>query len=127
VVNTFEVNKYNAMELFATHCRLIEIEKSSESADEARGAMERNILVMLQEMPWAVGRKPHSQMAPRLAVYEQAAAELTDEEMMLVAAGHETDEIKEVLTYTMPPPRRDPHNDANDKQGGGKSDLGPHK
>ena len=80
-VNMFEVNKYNVMELFNTHCRLIEIEKSSESADEARNSMEKNILVMLEELPWAVGAKPHKDMNARLSVYEDAAAELTDEEM----------------------------------------------
>jgi hypothetical protein len=120
-VNTFEVNKYNVIELFNTHCRIIEIEKSAESADEARGAMEKNILVMLQELPWAVGKKPGEDTNPRLAVYEDAAGELTDEEMMLVAAGKETDEIKEVLEMELPPPRRDLTNDNTTNQGDGEA------
>lgn len=118
-VGNFEVNKYNVMELFATHCRLVEIEKSVESQDEARSGMEKNILSMLHELPWAVGRTPSegNDAGARLLKYEQAAGELTEEEMMQVAAGVEDDSMVEVLDIKLPPPRKTKKDDNDTEQG----------
>lgn len=123
-VDTFEVNKYNVMELFSTHCRLVEIEKSTESLEEAKSGLEANILAMMRQMPWSLSREPHETFKDsRLLEYEEASMELTDEEQMLVAAGMETDEIRSLMTFKLPPPEeRDRDNASDDQQGSRRED-----
>lgn len=102
---TFEVNKYNVIELFMTHARIIEVEKSEESADQKRTTMERHIGAMLDEIPWMAGTDGAQQLkdSPVLK-YDQGAAELRDDELLLVASGDPVQGIDGLELLTLPAP-----------------------
>lgn len=83
----FDVNRYNVMELFAVHTRIIEIEKSADNQASQRSTTERHIKAMLDGIPWAVG-DDGERMAQGTALgeFDKAAAELRDDEVLQVAA-----------------------------------------
>lgn len=84
----FEINKYNVMELFATHTRIIEIQRSAESQEDRHSEVEKHVSAMLSELPWTVGAegaKLYSGSA--IEEFDQGAAELNEEEIMLIGSG----------------------------------------
>jgi len=84
----FEVNKYNVMELFATHARIMEIQKSSESQEDRHSTIERHIHSMLTEIPWTVGKDAEAVFeGTTIGEYDEMSAELDSEELMLIGAG----------------------------------------
>lgn len=102
---TFQVNKYNVMELFATHARIIEVEKSEDSMDQKKSTIERHVSALMDEIPWAVGEDGEETFkgTPVLA-YDQAAAELRDDEIHLVAAGKAVKSTDGLEQLKLPPP-----------------------
>ena len=100
----FEVNKYNVMELFAVHTRIIEIDRSEESQDSVRTEHERTIMAMMNEIPWAVGADGAKIFEGKaIGRYDEEAAELRDAEVLKVGTGQQiTDDIPKML----PPPRK---------------------
>lgn len=105
---SFEINKYNVLELFAIHTQIIQIERSEESADQARTTTEKHIKAMIDEIPWMVGKKGAKALeGTELGKYDEYAAELRDEEVMRLAAGEVLDaEYLESRPKMLPPPRR---------------------
>lgn len=105
----FEVNKYNVMELFAVHTRIIEIEKSADNAESQRSATERHIKAMIEDIPWAVGDDGEKLLAgTELGRFDEGAAELRDDDILLVSTGKTPKRLldpDEVLT-ALPPPRK---------------------
>lgn len=84
----FEVNRYNVMELFATHSRIIELQRTAESGDERRSMFERHVQAMLTELPWTVGRQAKELYSDSaIGAFEETAAELNAEELILMGAG----------------------------------------
>ena len=86
----FKINKFNVMDLFAIHTRIMEIERSPENENKTRTSQENHIKAMVDEIPWLAG--PDNKKAltfQRLAEYDSQAAELRDNEVMQVAAGEE--------------------------------------
>lgn len=101
----FEVNKYNVMELFAIHTKIIEIDRSEESQESIRNEHERTIKSMIDEIPWAVGMDGAKMFEGKaLGEFDDEAAELRDEEVIQVAAG----DVKVIddLPKMLPPPRK---------------------
>lgn len=100
----FEVNKYNVMELFAVHAKIIEIDRSEESQDTVRNEHERTILAMMNGIPWAVGDEGAKMFEGKpIGEYDKAAAELRDDEVLKVGTGQLiTNDIPKML----PPPRK---------------------
>lgn len=99
----FEVNKYNVMELFATHSRIIELQKGLDGQDERRTVIEKHINAMLTEIPWTVGTQAREIFeGTTIGRYDEMAAELRDEEMLLVAAGEKPMALEEVPGLVMP-------------------------
>ena len=94
----FEVNRYNVMELFATHARIIELQKNSESGEERRSTFTRHVSTMLSQLPWTVGRRGAEQIGEIGAMgdMDNAAAEINDEELILIGSGHVPDSVKEI-------------------------------
>lgn len=102
---TFEVNKYNVMELFAIHTRIMEIEKSEESQDQQRSTVERHVKALLDEIPWAVGDDGRKMLeGTPLGQIDEGATELRDDELLRVASGQKLLASEEFLTE-LPPPR----------------------
>ena len=93
----FEVNRYNVMELFATHSRIIELQRTAESGDERRSMFERHVQAMLTELPWTVGREA-KQLYEGSAIgeFEDLPAELNAEELMCIGGGENPDYLDEL-------------------------------
>jgi hypothetical protein len=84
----FNVNNFNVTELFTIHTRIMEIERSEESADLQKTTTERHIKAMLDEIPWAVGDKGADKFAGTLlGRLDNMPAELRDEEILKVTSG----------------------------------------
>lgn len=100
----FEVNKFNVMELFATHARLMEIERSTDSDDHARTEIEKNVSGLLQALPWSVGRSSVAHYEGTDVIEaDQGAAELRDGELMQAASGQSIDTMKQITSQEFPP------------------------
>jgi hypothetical protein len=99
----FEINRYNVLELFATHARIIETQKDSESSEERRSGFQRHVSSMLSQLPWTVGRRGAEQISQTgaMAGMDSNAAEIDDEELMLIGSGVVPDSAKEVTTLTI--------------------------
>ena len=102
-VGVFEVNKYNVMEVFATHLRIMELARGIEGQDERHSLFEKHVNAMLTEIPWVVGSHA-KQLFEGTSVgrYDEMAAELRDEELLLVSAGEKPLTIEEVPGLSMP-------------------------
>lgn len=97
-IGQFEINKYNVMELFATHTKLIELTRSSKSQEVRHTEFEKNVNAMLTEFPWNVGgaSKQLYRDSP-IGKYDDSAVELDSEEVILTGAGKEPDSLRSIL------------------------------
>lgn len=108
----FEINKYNVMELFATHARIIEIQRSAESADDRHSDIEKNIAAMLSELPWTVGAEGAKLYGGSvIGNLDNGAAEANEEELMLFNAGKGLDKVDEIAGLTIDS-RKEPEKNA---------------
>jgi hypothetical protein len=84
----FEVNKYNVMELFATHSRLIEIQRSGKGAEDRKTEFEKNVNALMSELPWSTGRAGAQLYEGELiGKYDESAAEVSAEESVEAGLG----------------------------------------
>jgi hypothetical protein len=105
---TFEINKYNVMELFATHAQIVQMENSAETASGRQSAIEKHVGALINELNtvWQVGVDDEEDGAPALLKFDRGAAELRDDELLLVAAGDVNEsQLDGLEQLTMPPPR----------------------
>jgi hypothetical protein len=120
---SFEVNKYNVMELFQTHLRIVEIEKSGDAAESQQSAIFSNIASMLKNMPWGIGREGKKLVAGTpVEQYDESAAELRDTELMELSSGRKPRTIEGIELLKLPPPSRqsngqEDHKHADTQQG----------
>ena len=101
VARVFRVTKYDALDLFATHLRIMEVLKSTETQEERHTTIEKHIHAMLTEIPWTVGKDARKMVEGTVfEEYDDLAAELNDEEQMLLGSGQvlDLDEVKQ-LTF----------------------------
>ncbi len=102
----FEINKYNVMELFATHTRIIEVQQNAEASEDKRSLIERHIHAMLTEIPWTVGNDSKEVFEGTvIGDYDKMAAELRDDELMLITAGERPHGIEEIPGLRIPTTR----------------------
>lgn len=100
-----EIDKYNVMELFATHARILEIEQDVKAQAGKRTDMERNLRSMLDDLPYRVGGSP-SVADPARDRYDTAAAELRDDEILQVEDPAIAAKVgAEIAVAQLPPPR----------------------
>lgn len=111
----FEINKYNVMELFVTHSRLIEISKSVDNVEDRHNAVEKHINAMLSELPWTVGVASEKLYAGTpVGAFDSGASELNEEEVMIYSAGLVPNSINGVAELTISS-RKEPENNAKPK------------
>lgn len=111
----FEVNQLNVLQLFEMHTRIIEAARAAEQDGNNLAEIEININSMLTQFTWPVGIEGKRLYADTpVGRYDEGAAELTDEELLAVAAGQDPGTLEGVATMQLPPPRR-----RDLKQGGG--------
>lgn len=83
----FEINKYNVMELFTVHTRLIEIQRSGLNAEDKHTEFEKNINALMNEFPWSVGRAGAQLYDGKLVGdYDQTAVEPDADELLNAGA-----------------------------------------
>lgn len=101
----FQINRYNVMELFNIHTRIMELEQSDESQEHKRTSLEKHIRTMLDDLPLLSGdmARRHVKATP-LAKFDDSAAELRDDELLRAASGAPMEDA-EILSMTMPPTR----------------------
>lgn len=93
----FEINKYNVMELFATHSRLIEIHRSGKGADDRKTEFEKNVNALMAELPWSTGRSGAQLYEDQLiGKYDTSAAEINAEEAVEAGLGRKIKEMDEL-------------------------------
>lgn len=83
---TVQANQQNQMPLIDSFVKYVEIEKNSENSGKAQTTIVQNIGEMLTALPFRVGTKLDSE-AVKMVPFDNKAAELKSDEMMVVAAG----------------------------------------
>jgi hypothetical protein len=83
---TVQANTHTQMQLIDSFVKYVEIEKNSESAGKAQTTIVQNIGEMLTALPFRVGTKLDSE-AVKMVPFDNNAAELKSDEMIVVAAG----------------------------------------
>ncbi len=102
-----EINKYNVMELFAVHTRIMEIERSEESQNQQKTTTERHIQAMLDAIPWTVGDQGAEQReGTALARLDKMPGELRDDEVLRIASGQTVPGLADHFPSEIPPPRK---------------------
>ncbi len=83
----FEINKFNVMELFAVHTRLMEIQRSAANTEDRHNELEKTINQLMQEFPWSVGRSGAQLYDNKLiGEYDQTAVEPDATELLNAGA-----------------------------------------
>jgi len=94
---TFEVNKYNVIDLFAAHTKLLEIQKSTK--DEAAGRAEslKNVGAFFEEINYVSGRlADKSYEGTVIGKYDSSAAEVSSEEAIEAGLGYNIKSMDEL-------------------------------
>jgi hypothetical protein len=103
------------MELFATHTRIIEIQRSAESAEDRHNEFEKHVNAMLTELPWTVGLESKKLYeGSEIGKFDAGASELNEEELMLFGSGREPESLDDVAGLTISS-RKEPENNAKSK------------
>ena len=104
----FEVNRYNVIELFGIHTRLIELERAFETGGGVQSDYEQMINKMTSNLPFTVGSDARDRLASSpLAAYQGLAGELRTSDMLLVVAGQAPDDLLErTKNKRLPEPRK---------------------
>ena len=109
-IRTFEINKYNVMELFALHANIVALEKGADGKSTQQTTIERHVSSILDELPWTVGRNERGQkfQGSQVAALEAgSAAELRDNEIMYASAKTPLPQgLADAMQIQIPPPRR---------------------
>ncbi len=109
VIRTCSVNKYNVMQLFEIHNQIIAVETSGEAENQKQNAITAHVGALLTQIPWAVGQEGAAKFAgTAVGRYDEGAAELRDDELLLTSAGEgDRAGVTDMLaTLALPPARR---------------------
>jgi len=83
---TVPVNSHTQLPLIDSFVKYVEIEKNSDNASKSQATIVENIGAMLATLPFKVGTKLDS-VAVKMLPFDDGAAELRNDEMMIIAAG----------------------------------------
>jgi hypothetical protein len=102
----FDVNKYNVMQLFELHAKIIEVENSAEAGEARQTEVDRHVKAMIDSIPWAVGEGGRRVVAgTQLEKYDEGSMELRDDEVQAAARGTLDPRTVEGRPTSLPPPR----------------------
>lgn len=111
----FEVNKYNVMELFNTHSRIIEIQKSTGQQENKYNEIEKHVNSMMSEFMWTVGNTGKQLYDGTLiGQADELAAEVDSDELLKIGAG-EGKTIVDSITDLNITGRKEPGKNAKSK------------
>ena len=80
------INTHTQLPLIDSFVKYVEIERTTDNASKAHSTIVENIGAMLSSLPFRVGTKLDSE-AIKMLPYDDGAAELRNEELMVVAVG----------------------------------------
>jgi hypothetical protein len=102
----FDVNKYNVMQLFELHAKIIEVENSAEAGEARQTEVDRHVKAMIDSIPWAVGEGGRRVVAgTQLEKYDEGSMELRDDEVQAAAMGQLDPSTIADRPTSLPPPR----------------------
>ena len=100
---TFEVARYNVVELFNLHAKLIEIDRGTQDQEQTHDQMHQAILGVLSNMEWASGKAGAKLVAGTpIEKYDGSAAELRDDELMMLENGQVPGTIASIEQISLP-------------------------
>lgn len=104
----FEINKFNALDLFMVHAEIKKIENSVDALDKVQNVYEQHIKGLVDELPFTTGSDgSEAAAATALGDFDGMAAELRDDEVLKVADGSADPGLRdETAPVRLPPPRR---------------------
>jgi len=103
---TFEVNKYNVMQLFEMHQQMIEGDRRADEVGGVVTPIEANIAAMLSAVPWVVGTERMKLLAESpLGEYMGHVAEPRAGELYALTSGEAPDSLGDIALTEFPPPR----------------------
>ena len=83
---TVQANTHTQLPLIDSFAKYVEIERTTESSSKAHTTIVENIGAMLSALPFRVGTKLDSE-GMKMLPFDSGAAELSNEEMIVVSAG----------------------------------------
>lgn len=98
---TVQINTHTQLPLIDSFVKYVEIERTTESATKAQTSIIDNIGAMLTAMPVTVGTKLSS-ASVKLLPYDNGAAELRGDEMLILASGGSIDDTNIIQELKFP-------------------------
>lgn len=98
---TIPVNTHTQLPLIEAFVKYVEVERTTDNAMKAQTSIVDNIGTMLTSLPFKIGTKLDSEGAKMLP-FDNGAAELRSNEMMIIAAGGEISTTEEVQNLNFP-------------------------
>ncbi len=77
------------------------------SDDASHTVYEEHIKAMLDNIPWTIGDDGETQYrGTKIGKFDESAVELRDDELQLLATGHDVPGLDELADLTIPPPKK---------------------
>jgi hypothetical protein len=113
-----DLNQDNAMELIGVYMKLMALERSGGATTRNLNAYERNIEATLRSIPWSFGSAgEEASKGTLLGRVDQMAAELRDDEVLLLASGRPVPNLIDNFPIEFPQPRNNKMSAFNTKTG----------
>lgn len=102
-VNSFEYNKYNVVELFEIHTRLLDLAQKTKKDVGELNVMEQAVDIMLHSFNYSTGSRLENALVDSpLKPYIGQAGELRASEMMQIVAGDVPDTVSNLASLKLP-------------------------
>jgi hypothetical protein len=98
---TVQINTHTQLPLIDSFVKYVEIERTTENATKAHATIVENIGAMLSALPFKVGTKLDSEPLKMLP-FDSGAAELRQDELMVLANGGVLQEQSEIENLRFP-------------------------
>lgn len=95
-VNTFEINKFNVMQLFEIHGNLLALTAKVKEEQDNLGVIEESIDLLLKAIPWSTGKERKAADEKRFSGYTAAAGELRSSELLGLAVGAPLPDLRDL-------------------------------
>lgn len=104
-IQTFALTKFDVIKLFEIHNQLISIRKNANNKEDNKSFLTKAIMAMVGGMQWGVGREGAKLVKGTvIEKFDDGAAELRDEEMMLLGVGEHPSSVEGVELLCLPEP-----------------------
>ena len=92
-VGKFQINKYNVMELFSIHGKLMEVQKANAGDTDSRHQeLERHMSAALGEIVWCAGDRGRQRFdGTPLGIMDNRSTELAGDELLMASANKDFD------------------------------------